>query len=115
MTLGPVLSRIDADLPQALDRLMHLLRIPSISTDPAYAADGARAADWLAADLRTIGFEAASRPTPGRPKGHPVLGAGSSGAGRMSVTIRDATPADEAGAPFGTRSLHITRCFSPQG
>jgi acetylornithine deacetylase/succinyl-diaminopimelate desuccinylase-like protein len=67
MTLDPVLSRIDADLPQALDRLMALLRIPSISTDPAYAADCARAADWLVDDLRGIGFEAASRPTPGHP------------------------------------------------
>lgn len=67
MTLDAVLARIDEDLPQALDRLMELLRIPSISTDPAYAGDCARAADWLAADLRTIGFEAASRPTPGHP------------------------------------------------
>ncbi len=43
MTLDAVLARIDATLPEALERLMHLLRIPSISTDPAYAADCARA------------------------------------------------------------------------
>lgn len=67
MSLDAVLARIDADLPEALDRLMELLRIPSISTDPAYKADCARAADWLVADLRALGFEAASRPTPGHP------------------------------------------------
>lgn len=67
MTVAPVLARIDADLPAALDRLMDLLRIPSISTDPAYAADCARAADWLVEDLRSLGFEASSRPTPGHP------------------------------------------------
>ncbi len=74
--LDPVLARIDADLPQALDRLLALLRIPSISTDPAHAADCARAADWLVADLRAIGFDATSRPTPG----HPVV-VGHGGAG----------------------------------
>ncbi len=74
--LDPVLARIDADLPAALDRLLDLLRIPSISTDPAYAADCARAAEWLAADLRTLGFDAASRPTPGHPM---VVGHGGAG------------------------------------
>ena len=33
------------------------LRIPSISTDPAYDADVRRAADWLAADFRRIGMQ----------------------------------------------------------
>jgi acetylornithine deacetylase/succinyl-diaminopimelate desuccinylase-like protein len=67
MTLDAVLARIDYSLPQALDRLMALLRIPSISTDPAFAPDCARAADWLVADLQTLGFDASSRPTPGHP------------------------------------------------
>lgn len=67
MSLTAVLNRIDEDLPQALDRLMELLRIPSISTDPKFKADCARAADWLVEDLRSLGFEAASRPTPGHP------------------------------------------------
>ena len=67
MSLDPVLAEIDASLPQALDRLMDLLRIPSISTDPAYKPDCARAADWLVADLLTLGFDASSRPTPGHP------------------------------------------------
>ena len=67
MTLETVLARIDETLPQALDRLMALLRIPSISTDPAFKADCARAADWLVADLTTLGFDASVRPTPGHP------------------------------------------------
>ena len=76
MTLDAVLSRIDDTLPEALDRLMALLRIPSISTDPAYQADCARAANWLVDDLRSLGFAASSRPTPGHPM---VLGHGGNG------------------------------------
>ena len=67
MTLDAVLARVDADLPVALDRLLDLLRIPSISTDPAHTADCARAADWLVADLASLGFDAAARATPGHP------------------------------------------------
>lgn len=67
MSLDAVLSRIDAMLPEALERLNALLRVPSISTDPAYKADCARAADWLVADLAGLGFQAQSRPTPGHP------------------------------------------------
>lgn len=76
MTLDAVLARIDQTLPEALDRLMELLRIPSISTDPAFKADCARAADWLVEDLRQLGFAATSRPTPGHPM---VVGHGGSG------------------------------------
>ena len=65
--LQTILDRIDADLPHALDRLLELLRIPSISTDPAFKGDCARAADWLVADLQALGFDASSRPTPGHP------------------------------------------------
>ncbi|MGB5559301.1 MAG: M20/M25/M40 family metallo-hydrolase [Paracoccaceae bacterium] len=67
MSLEPVLARIDNDLNQATDRLMELLRIPSISTDPAYATQCDHAADWLVADLQSIGVAAAKRPTPGHP------------------------------------------------
>ena len=67
MTLPPVLARIDAELDAATSRLLDLLRIPSISTDPAYKADCDRAADWLVADLETIGFAASKRSTPGHP------------------------------------------------
>ncbi|MGR3492276.1 MAG: M20/M25/M40 family metallo-hydrolase, partial [Shimia sp.] len=65
--LDPVLTRIDADLDTAMERLKGLLRIPSISTDPVYAPDCQRAAEWLAQDLASIGFEARVAPTPGHP------------------------------------------------
>ena len=65
--LAAVLARIDADLDAALERLFALLRIPSISTDPAYAAACQACADWHVADLRSIGFEASARTTPGQP------------------------------------------------
>ncbi len=67
MSLQAVLSQIDQDLPQATDRLLELLRIPSISTDPAYKEACDTAADWLVADLRSLGLKADKRPTPGHP------------------------------------------------
>ncbi len=67
MTLDNALARIDAEFPKSLDRLFELLRIPSISTDPAFKADCARAADWLVRELTGLGFAASARPTPGHP------------------------------------------------
>ena len=67
MTLEPVLTRIDQDLDAAVERLMDLLRIPSISADPACKADCDRAAGWLVEDLKSIGLVAEKRPTPGHP------------------------------------------------
>ncbi len=65
--LAPVLDRLDAEFDQSLARLFDLLRLKSISTDPAYAADCRKAAEWLVADLVTIGFTASVRDTPGHP------------------------------------------------
>jgi len=67
MKLAPVLDRIDANIDAATDRLLNLLRISSISTDPAFKADCDRAADWLVDDLKSIGIDASKRPTPGHP------------------------------------------------
>jgi len=67
MTLDAVLAKIDENLPEATERLLDLLRIPSISTDPEFAADCDRAADWLVDDLKTIGFDASKRKTTGHP------------------------------------------------
>ncbi|SFL89107.1 dipeptidase [Shimia aestuarii] len=67
MSLDSVLARIDQEMPQALDRLMELLRIPSISTDPAFKDDCQTAADWLVADLQSLGVDASKRETPGHP------------------------------------------------
>jgi len=65
--LQDVLNLIDANQPQALERLCSLLRIKSISTDSEYADDCAKAADWLVEDLNSIGFDAQRHDTPGHP------------------------------------------------
>lgn len=70
-----VLDRIDADFDNSLERLFALLRIKSISADPAHAADCKAAAEHLARDIATIGFEAEVRPT----AGHPAIVAKSNG------------------------------------
>ena len=77
MSLDAVLSRIDEDLDAATGRLLDLLRIPSISTDPAYRSQCQAAADWLVADLESMGITARVRATPGHPMvvGH-IDGAG---------------------------------------
>ena len=63
----PVLDHIDADFDNSLERLFALLRIKSISADPAFAADCKAAADHLAKDIATLGFKAEVRPTAGHP------------------------------------------------
>ena len=76
--LADVLEKIDADIQASLDRLFGWLRIPSISTDPAYTEHCRRAAEWLRQDLAGLGFEAAVRKTPGHPVvvGHSRNGGG---------------------------------------
>ena len=66
-TIDAVLAKVDAGLDQSLERLFHLLRIKSISTDPAFAAECRKAADWIATELNGLGFDASARPTPGHP------------------------------------------------
>lgn len=65
--LQSVLDHIDADFDNSLDRLFQLIRIKSISADPAFAADCKAAADHLAKDLSTLGFATEVRPTAGHP------------------------------------------------
>lgn len=67
MSLDKVLNLIDESLSDSTERLFELLRIPSISTDPAYKKDCDQAADWLVADLKSIGVDAQKHPTPGHP------------------------------------------------
>jgi len=65
--LDSALAYADAHMHDSLDRLKQLIRIKSISTDPAYKAECQRAADWLVADLTSEGFSASAHPTPGHP------------------------------------------------
>lgn len=67
MPLNAVLTHIDAEIPAAIERLKELLRIPSISTDPAFSGPCQDAADWLVSDLQSIGIKAEKRATPGHP------------------------------------------------
>ena len=67
--LPAVLDRIDADLEKSLERLFAFIRIPSISTDPTYKEECRRAAEWLAAELRDLGFDASARITRRPPDG----------------------------------------------
>jgi amidohydrolase len=62
-----VLDRIDADFDHSLERLFALLRIKSISADPAFAGECKAAADHLARDIASLGFNAEVRPTAGHP------------------------------------------------
>ncbi|MBS9721739.1 M20/M25/M40 family metallo-hydrolase [Tianweitania sp. BSSL-BM11] len=66
-TLAPVLDSLDAHFDTSLDHLFDFLRIQSISTDPAYSAECRKAAEWLVDDLKSIGFDASVRDTPGHP------------------------------------------------
>ena len=65
--LEKVLAHIDGDFDNAIERLFATLRLKSISTDPAYAAECRACAEWHARDLAEIGFDAAVRDTPGHP------------------------------------------------
>ena len=65
--LEKVLAHIDADFEHAIDRLFQTVRLKSISTDPAYAEETRRCAQWHSADLASIGFESSVRNTPGHP------------------------------------------------
>lgn len=65
--LDAVLARIDADLDNSLERLFALIRLKSISADPAFADECRATAKHLAADLTSIGFDTSIRPTAGLP------------------------------------------------
>ncbi|MFZ0196203.1 MAG: M20/M25/M40 family metallo-hydrolase [Pseudolabrys sp.] len=75
-TLDAVLNRIDQEIDHSVERLFALLRIASVSTDPAFKDQCRAAAEHVAADLKSIGFEATVRPT----AGHPVVVGKSNGA-----------------------------------
>jgi len=80
--LDTVLDRIDQDLDRSLDRLFSLLRIRSISTDPAHRDECRQAAEHLARDLSSLGFDVSVRPTAGHPV---VVGKGGNGEGPRAL------------------------------
>lgn len=64
-----LIAHLDADHEAATGRLLEWLRIPSVSAQPAHAADCVRAAEWVRDQLIGLGFTASLRPT----AKHPVV------------------------------------------
>jgi acetylornithine deacetylase/succinyl-diaminopimelate desuccinylase-like protein len=94
MALDRVLAAIDKNLDGSLERLFALLRIESVSTDPAFSKSCRAAAEWLAKELASLGFDAGVRET----KGHPMVVAHSKDHGAGSHVLfyghYDVQPAD---------------------
>ncbi len=65
--LDAALAHADAHLEESLERLQALVRIKLISTDPAYAGEVRKAAEWLTGELDKLGFDASVRNTAGHP------------------------------------------------
>lgn len=76
MSLTQVLEKIDATQDDAMARLFELLRIPSISTAPERAGDVQRAADWILADLESLGATVTKHETPLHPMITGTVGSG---------------------------------------
>jgi acetylornithine deacetylase/succinyl-diaminopimelate desuccinylase-like protein len=68
-TLDSVLAEIDAEFDASVARLQDWLRIKSISTEPSFKPECAKAAGWLAEEIKSLGFDATVNPT----KGHPIV------------------------------------------
>jgi acetylornithine deacetylase/succinyl-diaminopimelate desuccinylase-like protein len=66
-TIAAVLDHADANLAASRETLFELLRIPSISAQPAHEADCARAAAWWRDQLAGLGFNAVINATAGHP------------------------------------------------
>ena len=61
------LAYAEAHIDDSVERLFALMRVQSVSTDPAYAAECQRAAALLAEELTALGFHARVAPTEGHP------------------------------------------------
>ncbi|MBV8616792.1 MAG: dipeptidase [Acetobacteraceae bacterium] len=108
-SLDAVLAQADAALERSRERLFALLRIPSISAQPAHAEDCRRAAEWVRDELAGLGFDARVRPTRGRPVvlAHHPGPAGYAGPHILFYGHYDVQPVDPA-------SLWSSPPFEPQ-
>lgn len=76
-----VLELLDRQRPDQIRELIDWLRIPSVSTDPAYREHCRRAAQWASDHLAASGFSSALCETGSKDKpGHPIVLATSPGA-----------------------------------
>ena len=67
LPIAPVLADADAHLDANIARLFDFLRIPSLSADPACKPHIIKAANWICAELKSLGCEASVRDTSGCP------------------------------------------------
>ena len=65
--IDAILGAVDQGLEASIGRLFELLRIPSVSADPACAGECRAAAGWLVRELQGLGFAARSVETAGLP------------------------------------------------
>ncbi len=65
--ISPVLTAIDADIENSIDRLCEVLRFASVATDPAHNADCQKAADWMTDYFKSMGLDAKQYATTGQP------------------------------------------------
>ena len=110
--LPAVLDRIDADLDHSLERLFELLRIQSISTDPAYKAYYSPDGKWLltmAGSSISI-FDAANLRSPQRTfkVGASPMGIGFSADGKTALV---ANHGDGTVSAVDIASATVTRTF----
>ena len=68
-TVAAILRHVDSKLDRSRENLFELLRIPSISAQPAHKQDCVRAAEFVCTQFAELGFRAEVRPT----AGHPVV------------------------------------------
>jgi acetylornithine deacetylase/succinyl-diaminopimelate desuccinylase-like protein len=78
-----VFARIEREKAGYLAELKDYLRIPSISTDPAYAGEVDRCSEWLIARMKEAGLRTEKIGT----AGHPLVYAEWTGAGKDAPTV----------------------------
>ncbi len=98
---------IDSKRQAYVDRLMELLRIPSISTDPERKSDTRRGAEWVHKAFVDCGFESEIVDTPG----HPAVIADSGPAAQGGPTVLIYGHYDVQ--PVGDESLWHSPAFEP--
>lgn len=105
--IDEVIAQINANKGANVQRLMELLRIPSISTDPERKDDIRRAADWVHKLLTNCGIKSEIVETPG----HPCVLAdtGSAAGGGPTVLIYGHYDVQ----PTGDESLWDSPAFEP--
>ncbi len=66
-TTSKVMDSIEAHFDDSVARLQAILRVPSISTDPAHVDDVRAAAEWFGREFEHLGFSCEVVDTPGHP------------------------------------------------